>query len=128
MRSMQRPIMALIIVTAASFAAAQAEPQRRSVQDFRELLVDAIDSSSGQAYGQLTGELADALSRATRAAGPILIDVRTERRYAQEGCSRLTVTFRQEGVHLPGTDEPQRKVVEMGINYCRDGAPPKSLL
>jgi hypothetical protein len=63
-----------------------------------------------------------------KASSPILIDVSTERRYQQPGCSRLKVTFSQEGVHLPGASgTPQRRTVDVGLNYCRDGKPPKSL-
>ena len=62
-----------------------------------------------------------------KAAGPILIDVTTERRYRQPGCSRLKLTFSQDGVNLPGASGPERKTVDIGLNYCRDGTPPKSL-
>jgi len=90
-------------------------------------MVAAIDSPSGQAQGFLSGKQADAITRQFKASTPILIDVSTERRYQQPGCSRLKVTFSQEGLHLPGFTTPQRRTVDVGLNYCRDGKPPKSL-
>ena len=60
-----------------------------------------------------------------KAAGPILIDVTTERRYRQPGCSRLKLTFSQDGVNLPGASGPERKTVDIGLNYCRDGTAPE---
>jgi hypothetical protein len=71
--------------------------------------------------------MAKLLTDRFRAAGPILIDVTTERRYSQPGCSRLKLTFSQDGVNLPGAAGPERKTVDIGLNYCRDGQPPKSL-
>ena len=101
--------------------------ERTPVADARPLLIAAIDSPTGVASGVLVGDTADAITRQFRASSPIYIDVSTERRYAQAGCSRLKVLFWQEGVLLPGAPSPRKQTVEMGINYCRDGLPPKSL-
>jgi hypothetical protein len=30
-------------------------------------------------------------------------------------------------VQLPGVPAPRRQTIDFGINYCRDGLPPKSL-
>ncbi len=106
---------------------AQDSSSRVPVQDVRTLLVSAIDSPSGQAQGVLVGQTASLIVERFKAAGPILIDVSTERRYRQPGCSRLKLTFSQEGVHLPGAAGPERRTVDIGLNYCRDGTPPKSL-
>jgi hypothetical protein len=46
--------------------------------------------------------MADAITKRFGATSPIFIDVTTEKRYAQPGCSRLKVTFWQDGVLLPG--------------------------
>jgi hypothetical protein len=101
--------------------------QRMQVENARALLVAAIDAPDGHAHGILSGDLADAITRRFRATTPIYIDVSTERRYAQEGCSRLKVRFWQDGVQLPGGAAPRRQTVDVGINYCRDGRPPRSL-
>ena len=93
----------------------------------RTLLVAAIDSPSGEARGRMTGEIAKMVSERFRTTGPILIDVTTERRYAQPGCSRLKIRFAQDGVVLPGASAPRNQTVDIGLNYCRDGRPPKSL-
>jgi hypothetical protein len=105
-------------------AAAQ---ERAPVQDARPLLIAAIEAPDGQSRGVLVGEIADAITRQFKGTSPIYIDVTTERRYTQAGCSRLNVRFWQEGVQLPGAAAPRRQTIDFGINYCRDGLPPKSL-
>ena len=100
---------------------------RTPVQDARPLLITAIDAPTGQAHGMLVGEIADAVTQRFKGTSPIYIDVTTERRYAQPGCRRLKVRFWQDGVQLPGVPAPRRQTIDFGINYCRDGQPPKSL-
>ena len=100
---------------------------RTPVQDARPLLIAAIDAPTGQAHGMLVGEIADAVTKRFKGTSPIYIDVTTERRYAQPGCRRLKVRFWQDGVQLPGVPAPRRQTIDFGINYCRDGQPPKSL-
>ncbi|MES2260960.1 MAG: hypothetical protein V4724_20775 [Pseudomonadota bacterium] len=118
-------LVALWLGPAATLLAQATE--RKPVTDARPLLIAAIDSPTGMASGILTGDLADAVTRHFHASSPIYIDVSTERRYAQAGCSRLKLTIWQEGVLLPGAVEPRRQTMEIGINYCRDGRPPRSL-
>ena len=119
--------LALLAIVSPLFAGAQGGLLRVPVDDVRVLLISAIDSPTGQAQGVLTGQMANLITDRFRAAGPILIDVTTERRYRQPGCSRLKLTFSQDGVNLPGASGPERKTVDIGLNYCRDGTPPKSL-
>lgn len=107
--------------------AAKAQQARLPVEDFRPLLVKAIESPDGAAFGVLIGPMAEALTTKMKATSPILIDVTTLRRYKQSGCSRLNVRFAQDGVVLPGTDKPRNQTFDLGLNYCRDGQPPKSL-
>ena len=102
-------------------------PDRTPVTDPRPLLLAAIQSTDGQARGVLTGDVADAISKRFAASTPIFIDVTTERRYVQMGCSRLKVTFWQDGVLLPGAKAPRKQTIEFGINYCLDVMPPKSV-
>jgi hypothetical protein len=126
-----KSILALVAIVSPLAAGAQAGAQggstRVPVDDVRVLLISAIDSPTGQAQGVLTGQMASLITDRFKAAGPILIDVTTERRYRQPGCSRLKLTFSQDGVNLPGVSGPERKTVDIGLNYCRDGTPPKSL-
>lgn len=100
---------------------------RTRVPDARPLMLAALQATDGQAHGILTGEMADAITKRFGATSPIYIDVTTEKRYAQPGCSRLKVTFRQEGVLLPGALSPRRQTMDFGIDYCLDGRPPQSL-
>ena len=122
-----KPILALVAIVSPLVAGAQSGSTRVPVDDVRVLLISAIDSPTGQAQGVLTGQMASLITDRFKAAGPILIDVTTERRYRQPGCSRLKLTFSQDGVNLPGASGPERKTVDIGLNYCRDGTPPKSL-
>lgn len=127
-------IRARIVCTAASASmsllgvAAHAEPVRTPVPDARPVLLAALQSADGTAHGILTGDIADAITKRFEATSPIYIDVSTERRYREPGCSRLKVLFWQEGVRLPEAKAPRKQTIEFGINYCATGLPPKSLL
>ena len=126
---MLKLLSAIAAAAAVQLAVAQ-DVQRLPVEDprvLRTLLVAAIDSPTGEAHGRMTGDIAKMMSDRFRTTGPILIDITTERRYAQPGCSRLKIRFAQDGVVMPGASAPQNKTVDIGLNYCRDGLPPKSL-
>lgn len=101
--------------------------ERIAVPDARPLLLAAIDAPDGRAHGVLAGPVADAITAHFKATSPVYIDVSTERRYAQPGCRRLKVSFWQDGVQLPGAAAPRRQTIDFGLNYCRDGLPPRSL-
>jgi len=118
--------LAILLFGWAGAASAQT-PERTPVADARPLLVAALDSPSGAAHGVLVGSLADAITLRFKASSPIYIDVVTEKRYRQAGCGRFKVTFWQEGVLLPSSSAPRKQKIELGINYCRDGLPPRSL-
>ena len=109
-------------------AAAHAEPVRTPVPEARPVMLAALQSADGTAHAVLTGEIADAITKRFEATSPIYIDVSTERRYREPGCSRLKVHFWQEGVRLPEAKAPRKQTIEFGINYCATGLPPKSLL
>lgn len=116
------------IVLAAGSAAVESQAQRAvHLPDVRLLLVAAIDAPDGKAQGLLAGDAADAITRRFKGTTPIRVDVSTLRRYAQPGCSRLNVRVWQDGVQLPGLPAARKQTVDVGINYCRDGQPPKSL-
>lgn len=123
---LKHPHTALALVMLWVHAGSSAEPVRTPVPDARPVLLGALQSSDGTAHGVLVGELANAITRHFRASSPIWIDVSTEKRYQQAGCSRLKVLFWQEGVHLPGAKAPRRQTIEFGIDYCLDGLPPRS--
>jgi len=113
-------------LAAASASASQSEA-RIAVPDIRPLLVAAIDAPDGKAQGVLTGALANALTDRFKGTSAIHIDIATQRRYAQEGCRRLKVSFSQDGVQLPSSGVPSRRTVDFTFDYCRDGRPPRSL-
>ena len=119
------PALASLLCLSSALAAA---PERTPVPDARPVMLAALRASDGQAHGVLTGKTADAITQRFAATSPIYIDVSTERRYLQTGCSRLKVSFWQDGVLLPGAKAPRRQTMDFGINYCLDGLPPKALL
>ncbi|MBN9206328.1 hypothetical protein [Methylibium petroleiphilum] len=111
----------------ALFSSVSTAQERLPVADARPLLLAAIDAPDGRAHGVLSGPMADAITARFNATSPVHIDVSTERRYAQSGCRRLKVSFWQDGVQLPGEPSARRRTIDFGINYCRDGLPPRSL-
>ena len=117
----------LFVVALVSFNCNAQPAERAPVTDARPLMLAALRSADGQAHGLLTGDIADAISKRFSATTPIFIDVPTVKRYAQAGCSRLKLSFWQDGVLLPGAKAPRKQTIEFGINYCLDGMPPKSL-
>jgi hypothetical protein len=104
---------------------AEAEAAVNKVTDVRQLLVAAIDSSTGTSRGEFVGPFAGGIKKKFRSDAPILVVVSTEKRFSQEGCSRLKMVWSQDNVVLPHSKEPQRKSIEVGLNYCRDGMPPR---
>ena len=122
-----KPCYAAALLATLALPAFADDVRRTPVPDARPVMLAALQATDGQAHGILTGEMADAITKRFGATSPIYIDVTTEKRYAQPGCSRLKVTFRQEGVLLPGALSPRRQTMDFGINYCLDGRPPQSL-
>ena len=117
----------LLVVALVSLNCNAQPAERAPVTDARPLMLAALRSADGQAHGLLTGDIADAIGKRFSATTPIFIDVTTEKRYRQAGCSRLKLSFWQDGVLLPGAKAPRKQTIEFGINYCLDGMPPKSL-
>lgn len=119
------PALPLVAILLGQSAAIPVE--RAPVPDARPLLMAALRDPGGQAHGILKGELAASIGQRFQTNSPIYVDVSTEHRYVQPGCSRLNVRFWQDGVTLPGAIDPHRQTIEFGINYCLDGLPPRSL-
>jgi hypothetical protein len=120
-------VTTVVLVILGVCRSAAGVPQRLQVDDLRSLLVAAIDSPSGEASAELTGEVISAISSRFKTASPLQVHVTTLRRYKQPGCSRLNVRLSQEGVQLPQATSPQTRMLDVGMNYCRDGNPPVSL-
>ena len=122
-----KPVYAVALLTAVALPAFADDVLRTQVPDARPMMLAALQATDGQSHGVLTCEMANAITRRFGATSPIFIDVTTEKRYAQPGCSRLKVTFWQDGVLLPGALSSRRQTMDFGINYCLDGRPPQSL-
>lgn len=123
-----KPLPLALLLSALTATAPAQAIERAPVTDPRPLMIAALDAPTGAAHGILVGESAEAIARRFQSASPIYIDVSTVRRYRQAGCSRLKVVIWQKGVVLPGAVTPRKQTLDIGINYCRDGLPPKSLL
>ena len=126
---MKAPSAQFVAITLALYASAACADNttRTPVEDTRSLMIAAIDSPTGEAHGMLVGPMAEAISRRFQSQSPITIDVSTEKRFAQAGCSRLKVLVAQDEVVLPKSKSPERRTIEFGINYCRDGTAPNSM-
>lgn len=122
---MKRLPILLLLSIGTAVADTQDRP-RTPVPEARPLMLEALRAPNGEAYGVLSGEMAEAISRQFSTTSPIQIDVVTKRRYRQAGCARLNVTFWQDGVLLPGSQQPSRQTLMFGIDYCLDGLPPRS--
>jgi hypothetical protein len=122
-----KPVYAAALLAALALPVFADDVLRAPVPDARPLMLSALQATDGHAHGVLIGEMADAITKRFGATSPIYIDVTTEKRYAQPGCSRLKITFWQDGVLLPGARTPRQQTMDFGINYCLDGRPPQSL-
>lgn len=116
-----------IALSALAALSTAGEIARAPVENVQTLMLDAIRSKAGRAHGVLSGAVADTVSRHFGTASPLYINVTTEKRFKQPGCSRLKVLFWQEGVRFSENAEPGTGSVEFGINYCLDGLAPTSL-
>ncbi len=119
------PMLGLGLLLAAS--PAPATGSRLALEDARPLMLRALDAADGRAQGVLVGDSARSLAQHFQTSAPVLVDVVTLRHFSQPGCRRLQVTFRQEGVRLPGADLAGPRSLAFCINFCRDGQPPRSL-
>lgn len=115
-----------LLLSALPVQAASSASERKPVPDARPAMLEALRAQDGQAHAVLTGPLADAITKRFAATSPVYIDVTTEKRYPQPGCSRLQVVFWQDAVLLPGADAPRRQQIAFGIDYCLDGLPPRA--
>ena len=122
-----KPVYAVALLAALALPVFADDVLRTPVPDARPVMLSALQATDGQAHGVLIGEMADAITKRFGATSPIYIDISTEKRYAEPGCSRLKVTFWQDGVLLPGARTPRRHTMDFGITYCLDGRPPQSL-
>lgn len=117
----------ILVFQCLCLCAAALAQERVSLSTTRSLLVAALDSPDGRANGVLVGAEVDALTRRFHGASEVHVEVSTLRRYLQPGCGRLNLRIWQDAVRLPNAPTPRRQTIDVGINYCRDGYPPRSL-
>jgi hypothetical protein len=124
---MTRTALCLCLLASLEPSLSFAQSERRPVEDVRSLLIDAIRSPTGSAFGVAAGPLAKMLSTRFSTSSPLLIDVSTIGKYTQPDCSRLNLKFSQRDVVETNGAKPSPKIVQVHMNYCLSGRPPKSL-
>ena len=73
--------------------------------------------------GELNGPTAEFFKAQTRSSVPVMVQVRTVKKFAEAGCARLQATLAQDAV--PTQDGKRIPfVVRYELNLCRDGQPP----
>ena len=91
--------------------------------DLKQHLIAAIDAPNGQSDGELSGSMAEFFKAQTRSSAPVMVQVRTVKKFAAEGCARLQATLLQDAV--PTQDG---KLIPFAVRYelnlCRNGQPP----
>jgi hypothetical protein len=91
--------------------------------DLKQHLIAAIDAPNGQSDGELSGPMAEFLKAQTRSTAPVMVQVRTVKKFAAAGCARLQATLLQDAV--PTQDGKRIPfAVRYELNLCRDGQPP----
>ena len=91
--------------------------------DLKQVLIAAIDAPDGRSDGDLSGRMAEFFKGQTRSSGPVRVQVRTLRKFAEAGCARLEATLIQDDV--PTKDGKRIPfAVRYELNLCRDGQPP----
>ena len=66
--------------------------------DLKQVLIAAIDAPDGRSDGDLGGRIAEFFKGQTRSSGPVRVQVRTLRKFAEAGCARLEATLIQDDV------------------------------
>ncbi len=91
--------------------------------DLKQYLIAAIDAPNGQSEGELSGSMAEFFKAQTHSSAPVIVQVRTVKKFAAAGCARLQATLLQDAV--PTQDG---KLIPFAVRYelnlCRDGQPP----
>lgn len=91
--------------------------------DLKQHLIAAIDAPNGQSDGELSGSMAEFFKAQTHSSAPVMVQVRTVKKFAEAGCARLQATLMQDAV--PTQDG---KLIPFAVRYelnlCRNGQPP----
>lgn len=91
--------------------------------DLKQHLIAAIDAPNGKSDGELSGPMAEFFKAQTHSTSPVMVQVRTVKKFAAAGCARLQATLLQDAV--PTQDG---KLIPFAVRYelnlCRDGQPP----
>jgi hypothetical protein len=91
--------------------------------ELKQHLMTAIDATTGRSEGELSGSMADFFKAQTRSSLPVRVQVKTIKRFATVGCSRLEATLVQDGV--PTTNGQTVPIaIRYELNLCRNGQPP----
>lgn len=96
------------------------------LDNLRPLVLEAIESPSGTAWGILGGDAAKFIYNQTAATTPLRVTVTRLIKYNQPGCARLNAQFQQDDVRIPMEKTAKNREVNFQFNYCLDGRAPKT--
>lgn len=118
---MKRLIGLLLIASIPFCAHAQAQ------QDWRSIIMTALQSPSGAAESILIGPMADKAKQGLKTTEDIRIKVTTVASLPQAGCKRLEVLMYIPDKKFPTTDGGQHEFRSgFQLNVCPDGRPPEA--
>jgi hypothetical protein len=90
----------------------------------KALMMKALNSPMGMAFGIIEGKEADKIHETTGSYDPLRGEVRTLKRFKEEGCSRLALKLIQ-----PNTPTQQGTKTDFALDYelnlCKNGMPPR---
>lgn len=96
--------------------------------EFKPIIMEAVNSESGEAQAYLSGPLADLIrARTNKPNMDILVQVTTLQQLPEPGCKRVKIRFTTPGTVLPVSDGSSRMLdMDLKLNICKDGQPPPS--
>ncbi len=102
-------------------------PPAMAQNDWRGIVMQALNSPSGSAEVVLTGPLAEKTKAGLKTDADILLRVSTVATLPQPGCKRMEVLMYIPGKKFPTTDGGEHEFRSgFQLNVCPDGRPPES--
>jgi len=104
-----------------------AHAQVQAQQDWRALILTALQSPTGSVDTVLTGPFADQAKKGLKTSEDIRVRVSTVAVLPQPGCKRMEVLMYIPDKKFPTTDGGEHEFrTGFQLNVCPDGRPPES--
>lgn len=109
------------------FSLVAAFPALADQNELQKLALQALNSPSGAAKGEINGPYADAIrAKIQRDDAKIFAEITTIKALKQADCKRLNIRIYTPGTLLPTTDGGNRMLdVSAQMNMCQNGRPPE---